>query len=106
RRHKSLVQIAFVLRNTPVKSVPITGTALRPIELDKGSAKYELMLVMDESDPTLKGEFEYNTDLFETITIQRIATSFHTLLQSIVAYPGSRLSALSVLTKPEQKQDR
>jgi amino acid adenylation domain-containing protein len=104
RGRKALVQIAFVLRNTPVKSVPLTGIALTPIEMDKGAAKYDLTLVIHESGTVLNGEFEYNTDLFEATTIRRLADSFKALLENIVKKPDARLSDLSTCNEPELRR--
>jgi non-ribosomal peptide synthetase component F len=104
RGRKPLVQIAFVLRNTPVKSVPLKGIALTPIEMDKGAAKYDLTLVINESGTVLNGEFEYNTDLFEATTIRRLADSFNALLENIVKKPDARLSDLSTCNEPELRR--
>jgi non-ribosomal peptide synthetase component F len=104
RGRNALVQIAFVMRNTSVKNVPLTGIALTPIELDKGAAKYDLTLVINESGTVLTGELEYNTDLFDATTILRIADSFNALLENIVKKPDARLSDLSTCNEPELRR--
>jgi hypothetical protein len=57
---------------------------LTPIEIDEGTAKYDLTLVVNESGRVLAREFKYNTDLFEATTIRWLADSFNALLENIV----------------------
>ena len=48
-------------------------------------------------------QFQYNTDLFDDATIERMAGHFETLLDGIVADPGRRLSELPLLTETERR---
>ena len=55
---------------------------------------------MEESGDELVGYFEYNTDLFDGSTIERLANHFAQLLEGIVAAPAAKLSEIELLSKP------
>ncbi|HEY9741094.1 MAG TPA: amino acid adenylation domain-containing protein, partial [Coleofasciculaceae cyanobacterium] len=52
----------------------------------------------------LVGVWEYNTDLFDGSTIERMTGHFVTLLEGIVANPQQQISQLPLLTAVEQQQ--
>ena len=56
---------------------------------------------MESSDENLTGSMEYNIDLFEHSTIQRMSRHFANLLDSIVADPDEPLSQLKILSEEE-----
>ncbi|MFL9458828.1 condensation domain-containing protein [Tolypothrix bouteillei VB521301_2] len=58
-----------------------------------------------KNTPTgLVSGWEYNTDLFDGSTIERMIGHFVTLLEAIVANPTQRISQLPLLTPREQHQ--
>ena len=48
---------------------------------------------------SLYGAFEYATDLFERSTIERLLSSYVTLLEGIVAEPERRVSEYALLER-------
>ena len=102
--HTSLFQVMFALQNAPMPALEFSGLKLRPLEIDNGTAKFDLTLDLEETPNGIKGWLEYNTDLFDASTIQRMAGHFQTLLEGIVANPEQRLSDLPLLTPAEQHQ--
>nr|MDZ8004801.1 amino acid adenylation domain-containing protein [Nostoc sp. DedSLP05]MDZ8097429.1 amino acid adenylation domain-containing protein [Nostoc sp. DedSLP01] len=48
--------------------------------------------------------WEYNTDLFDASTIERMSGHFVTMLEGILANPQERISQLPILTASEQRQ--
>jgi non-ribosomal peptide synthetase component F len=76
---------------------------LEAVPVKRSSAKFDLTLMIMETTGGLIGGFEYNTDLFNKETIERLAGHFETLLKSIVAEPEQRVSALSILTEAEHQ---
>ena len=59
---------------------------------------------MSEKDGTLRGSLNYNTDLFDASTIERMLGHYKTLLEGIVANPEQRISELPLLTEAEKHQ--
>jgi len=102
--HTPLFQVMFILQNAPLPSLELPGLTLRSIEVDSGTAKFDLTFSMVETEEGLAGSWEYNTDLFDDSTVSRMAGHFQTLLESIVADPERRIGDLPILTKAERHQ--
>jgi amino acid adenylation domain-containing protein len=98
-----LVQVMFTLQNQPAHALPLAGLSVEPMNLDNGSAKFDLTLYLEERGGPLHGAVEFNTDLFDAATITRLTGHFQTLLEGIVARPGTRVSALPLLTTGERE---
>ncbi|MDF5726639.1 MAG: amino acid adenylation domain-containing protein [Rhizonema sp. PD38] len=102
--HHPLFQVMFVLQNAPSLDMKLPSLSLSFLKLENQTAKFDLSLSMQETSSGLKGEFEYNTDLFETATISRMIGHFQNLLQSIVANPEQHLCDLCLLSVTERQQ--
>jgi amino acid adenylation domain-containing protein len=99
-----LYEVMFVLQNTPGSVLETSGLTLRTLEFDSGTSQLDIFLSMSESQEGLTGFLEYNTDIFDSITITQFINNFQTLLANIVANPEQQLSELSILTASEQEQ--
>ncbi|HEX6435453.1 MAG TPA: amino acid adenylation domain-containing protein, partial [Gemmatimonadales bacterium] len=98
-----LFNVMFVLQNVPRSERRLAGLTMRHIELDKGTAKFDLSLGLAESGGGLRGVLSYSTDLFDRETIERLAGHYQELLAAVVKNPEQRLSALSLLTPAERQ---
>ncbi|HSK63754.1 MAG TPA: amino acid adenylation domain-containing protein, partial [Pyrinomonadaceae bacterium] len=99
--HTPFFNVLFVFQNTPVSVLELEGLKLEQLDAGTGTAKFDLMLSLEEADGKLCGVLEYSTDLFEEPTIRRMLGHFETLLLSIVHDPDQRVSELPLL-KPEE----
>ena len=71
-----LFDVVFQLRNIPHQDLALEGLKVDYVDLDIGVAKFDLTLeAMDESEG-LVCRLEYDTDLFEAATIDRMAEHF------------------------------
>ncbi|MEM6398887.1 MAG: amino acid adenylation domain-containing protein, partial [Cyanobacteria bacterium P01_D01_bin.116] len=102
--HSPLFQVMFVLQNAPMSALELPGLTLTPVESDSDTSKFDLSLYMTETQEGLVGNLEYNTDLFEESSIQRMVSHLQTLLSGVVANPQQRLSELPLLRESEQHQ--
>ncbi|NCS15837.1 MAG: amino acid adenylation domain-containing protein, partial [Microcystis aeruginosa G13-12] len=102
--HTPLFQVAFVLQNTPKSEIAMTGLTVTDLPPENTTAKFDLTLAMVNTDDGLKGVWEYNTDLFDSSTIERLSWHFINLLEGIVANPQERISQLPLLTESETNQ--
>ncbi len=112
-----LFQVMFVLQKAPL----IKGQDLTPFALNEGGARltvgglplvslpveeriaqFDLTLTMGESEGALAAAFNYNSDLFDGETVERMARHFETLLAGLAAEPGRRLADLPLLTEAER----
>jgi amino acid adenylation domain-containing protein len=109
--HNPLFQVMFVLQNAPSAlpgpvGVPEAPADVPPVPPEHSGvvAKFDLTLSMSETPHGLLGLFEYNTDLFDTATIARMARHFQVLLAGLVRNPEARLSDLPLLTEEERHE--
>jgi amino acid adenylation domain-containing protein len=102
--HTPLFQVMFALENTPLSEVKMSGLTIDSLPLEWGIAKFDLTLSMQNTETGLMGVWEYNTDLFNSETVERMNGHFLTLLEGIIANPNERVSQLPLLTKVEQQQ--
>jgi non-ribosomal peptide synthetase component F len=100
-----LVQVLFDFINVPPAEVPqLPGLTASALEGGLQTAKQDLIIDMYEIDDTLSGSVEYKTALFEPSAIERLLSSYETLLRNIVDQPNARLHDLSFLTTTEIQQ--
>lgn len=98
-----LFQVMFELQHQEGDLTALGGAAVESIEIGPAVAKFDLTVsVTQHGDGQLRCWFEYATALFDRATVERLAGHYLTLLRSIVDAPDARLSALGMLTAPEQ----
>ncbi|MEH2114380.1 amino acid adenylation domain-containing protein [Nostoc sp.] len=102
--HTPLFQVMFVLLNAPMSEIELTELSVSGLPIAITTAKFDLTLSMENTPNGLFGWWEYNTDLFDSSTIERMTGHFLTLLEAIVANPSERISQLPILTPSEQQQ--
>ena len=99
-----LFQIAFDIRDPEITRSTLPGIRLGVMEPDLQSAQYDLHLTLEETqdaEPGLVALWNYNTDLFDARTVQRLAARWITLLDGACADPGCRLGALPLVGRDE-----
>ncbi|MBN3960151.1 non-ribosomal peptide synthetase [Nostoc sp. NMS8] len=102
--HTPLFQVMFALQNAPTSQVELTGLTVSLFPMKGANARFDLTLIMQNTATGLVGIWEYNTDLFDASTIERMTGHFVTLLKGIIANPEERISQLPLLTQPEQQK--
>jgi non-ribosomal peptide synthetase component F len=99
-----LFQVMFVLQNAPLPPLRLPGLSLEMLEVETGTAKFDLTLFMWEEAGRLIGAFEYSKDLFDPDTISSMSGHLQNLLEGIVINPHQRIASLPLLTKAEREQ--
>ena len=102
--HTPLFQVMFALQNAPISSVELTGLTITHVPAESATAKFDITLVMENTHTGLVGGWEYNTDLFDSSTIERMTQHYVTLLEAIVTNPQEKISSLTLLTESESRQ--
>ena len=100
--HSPLFQVMFILQNTPMGEVELPGVNLSLIESQSTIAKFDLTLYMSKTESGLVGVWEYNTDLFDSSTIERMAGHFQNLLLAVVENPAQKVDELPLLSAAER----
>jgi amino acid adenylation domain-containing protein len=96
RSHAPLAQVLFNVLNAPMHGIELDGVSWEPAVLDRGGAQFELSFTID-TEITHSLTVEYNTDLFERGTVERLTEQYLELLQSAASAPETRLSRLAML---------
>ncbi|EGJ28874.1 MULTISPECIES: amino acid adenylation domain-containing protein [Moorena] len=102
--HNPLFQVMFTLNNAPMEELTLKGLTIRPWPWEDVTTQFDLTLLMKETQQGLKGEWDYNSDLFEPETIQRMARHFSVLLNGIVENPEQGIHSFSLMSPEEIQQ--
>jgi acyl transferase domain-containing protein len=75
------------------------------VPLFDGNSRWDLMFaVYDYHDVGLSGPFEYNADIFEPATAERLLELLYQLIDVVTADPDIRLSHLPALHAPRERE--
>lgn len=100
--HSPLFQVMFSLQTGSGSRPTIPGLSLDPLEVDDiGTAKFDLVMVITETETGLKGVLEYDADLFLPETIRRMSLHYESVLEGFISHPDSPVDQLSLLTPAE-----
>ena len=101
--HSPLFQVMFAMQNTPRSNPTESGLIFRAQEINTGTAKFDLTLFVVEEGEQIAGAWEYNSDLFERSTVERMSASYLQLLEGIVRDPQQAVWALPVVSAAERE---
>ncbi|SCF00428.1 non-ribosomal peptide synthetase/type I polyketide synthase [Micromonospora mirobrigensis] len=96
-----LFQVMFNMLNVPERELRAEGLRVTQFAVEPGIAQQDLALYAYEVPEGLRFRLEYNTDLFDAATAERMTGHLERLLAAAVADPGTRLGDLAVLTPAE-----
>ena len=103
--HHPLFQVMFIFNNAPMPELKLPGLTMSGMDFHSGISKFDTTLIMMNSESGLRGVWEYNLDLFDTATAERMVGHFNAILESIVADTESQpLDDITVVNKEEQQQ--
>ena len=94
-----LCQSMFVLQNMPRSDLHLDGLDVEVLEVETGTSKFDLALVMSEGPAGLTGLLEYKTHLFDEPSMAALARRFERLARAVVRDPGRSLSQLGALRR-------
>jgi amino acid adenylation domain-containing protein len=99
-----LFQVLFVLQNIPAEVAEMAGVQIQRFIVATQTTTFDLTLTLEETTDGLKSTLIYNTDLFDSATIERMAQHWETLLTGIAATPDLQIADLPLLTMAERQQ--
>ena len=103
--HSPIFQVMFVLQNAPGQAAQLPGLEVTPILLPEYRiSKFDLTLSTKVVEGHLRTAIEYNTDLFDAGTIERMLGHYGTILEGIAASIDRPLSDLPLLTNVERQR--
>lgn len=100
--HSPLFQVMFALQNNEQSALELSGLTLSGIEGTVETSKFDLSLNISETEEGLFCNWEYDTCLFTSLTIQHFITRFELLLEGIVFDATTNIHNLPILSQKER----
>jgi amino acid adenylation domain-containing protein len=112
--YNPIFQIMYNFQDAPTSLVELPGMGFEIMESHNLSAKFDMTITVQPRAEQFAGSgitrfdneililWEYNTDLFNADTMQRMQEHYKVLLQSIVAAPNRHISELPMLSESER----
>ncbi|HWG91861.1 MAG TPA: amino acid adenylation domain-containing protein, partial [Candidatus Thermoplasmatota archaeon] len=97
-----LFQTMLVLHPPSPGGFTLPGLTVTQVPVTEPAAEFDLTLTLHETENGLEGHLEYNADLFDPATAERLSTHLSTLLETAPRQPDRRIGALPLLTAEEQ----
>jgi len=102
--HSPLFRVMFVLQNAPIPAATMGDARLEPMELDTGTAKFDMSLELVECADGIRATLEYNTELFDEARAQCVLRHYETLLHSMAEDPDQRVADVAMIIVAERQQ--
>ncbi|MFF5176360.1 amino acid adenylation domain-containing protein [Micromonospora sp. NPDC000089] len=99
----ALFQVVVGMDEAPAPALDLPGVTAERLYIHSGTAKYDVFLHLVPRRRGFAGFLEFNTDLFDRSTAERLAERLHTLLKAAVAHPETPLRDLDILTAAERR---
>jgi amino acid adenylation domain-containing protein len=100
--HPPLFQVLLAFQNVPRHALELEGARLEMIHLPQSTSKFDFHVSLSENGDRLDGHWEYNTDLFDAATADRMCRHLEVLLRGVVADPDRAVSAVPLLEPDER----
>ena len=102
--HSPLFQVMFAYQDDPLRELQTPGLTLVPMEIEAVAAKFDLTLFATETEKGLVLGLEYDADLFDPSTVDRMLVHYRSLLEVAVEGPGRPIASLPMLPAAERHQ--
>lgn len=102
--HAPLFQVMFMVLNMEAPRLDLPGLACEALDLGSDWSRFDLSVDVFDMPDGMKVAFEFNTDLFDRTTIERMMRHFRVLLDGLIARPDSRIDELPLLAEDELRQ--
>ena len=114
-----LLQVMFVYQKAPLPNqeglnsfavgrsggrIVIGEVEIESLPLNRKVAELDLTLRIASTEDGIRGSMDYNSDIFEAVTIQRMARHFERLLEGLLTEPRSRITGIQMLSEVEEHQ--
>ncbi len=96
-----LFQASLALQNAAAPPLALPGLCAEPLDADAGVSRFDLTLLLRETEEGFAGSLEYAAGLFDAVSMERLLGCYRTLLEAAAADPGLPLSELPLLTAGE-----
>ena len=102
--YSPLFQVMFVFQHAPAEELDTHGLSLSRIDAEAETAQFDLTMRIEERAGEFTGRLNYNTDLFERATIERMTNHFQQLLGEMVRDTEQKVADVRMLSAAEREQ--
>ncbi|MFF5639404.1 amino acid adenylation domain-containing protein [Streptomyces sp. NPDC012825] len=101
-----LFQISFtLLTGSVVGEFALGDLAVESVPVENGTTRFDLAFQVNQgTDGRLGVWLEYSTELFDRDRMERLVGHFRHVLEQVIADPGLRLSAVSLVPEDERRR--
>ncbi|WP_444997367.1 amino acid adenylation domain-containing protein [Aliikangiella sp. IMCC44359] len=109
--HSPLFQVMISMQNNESFELKLPELSLSSLDNERNFCKFDLTLILLESDDGLNITWEYCSDLFELESIQQFAASFEVLVHAVANNPNQPIYTLPLIEEQQEaallkKQER
>jgi amino acid adenylation domain-containing protein len=97
-----IFQVSFMFQNIALPDFDVAGLRLEPLEVESSTARFDLELQVFDRPDGLSGWFEYNVDLFDAATIERMSGHLRRLVENLLADPDRPVGQVAMLGADEE----
>ena len=99
-----LFDVMVALQNTEEVRFDLPGIKVTRCDFPSTISKFDLTINFEETEDTIRVEIEYNTDLFKSERIERMAAHFLELMNGIVSDADQKIREINILREHERLQ--
>jgi amino acid adenylation domain-containing protein len=103
RTQNPMFQVMLAAQVLPDAMLAFDGIDVQPRVVDNGSAKFDLLVELQERPSGTDVRLEYSTDLFEPATAERMRSHLVTLLDSIAESADVRIDEYALMSADERR---
>ncbi|MBT8423190.1 MAG: amino acid adenylation domain-containing protein, partial [Gammaproteobacteria bacterium] len=98
-------QVMFDLQEEPRWKLPVRSLEVIPeVVFSSRTSSFDLTLSVRQAEQGLDAMFEYDTDLFDEVSIEALALRYQTLLQAVVADPEMNIAELPLIDPDAERE--
>ncbi len=102
--HSPLFQVMLILQNTPKKALALGDIEITSLPIESSVSRFDMTFNLTEGRSGLSGNIEFNSDLFDVQTIQRMFEYLQHVIQGILSEPQNTIETISCLSPAQEKQ--
>ncbi|SFH03155.1 Non-ribosomal peptide synthetase component F, partial [Duganella sp. CF458] len=95
--YSPIFQAMFSMNNTPGGALDMVGLEITPLEQARNTTQFDISMMLTEAAGGIGGSISYAADLFDVGTVQRIASSFVTIVTAMAEGDERKVNALPLM---------
>jgi len=99
--YNPLYQVGFTFDHPMI--LTLDGLDVKPVFAHNGGSLFDMMMLFWDHDDGFEGRIEYNSDLYNAKTIERMIGHFMVLLGHALTSPNTQIDAMPMLTDDEHR---